>query len=263
VTRFAHRMARRMDPILQFGSPVRTEELVLHRIRATRVSEVNWRAGWKRAIDVALSVVALVVLSPLMLLVAALIKVTSPGPVFFRQERIGVNRRTDDRRGPEFPLGAERRRSERRDRLSYGKPFTIFKFRTMHVGAEADRPLWATKGDPRITTLGRMLRLSRIDEIPQFINVLQGDMSVVGPRPEREFFMSRVAENLPDFELRLRTKPGITGLAQVMLGYTNTDEGLRHKLHLDLQYIRDLSPWNDLKILFRTIFVVVTGKGAC
>jgi lipopolysaccharide/colanic/teichoic acid biosynthesis glycosyltransferase len=123
--------------------------------------------------------------------------------------------------------------------------------------------MWARENDPRITPVGRILRRSRIDELPQFINVLRGDMSIVGPRPERAYFIGRIEKELPDFHLRLRTKPGITGLAQVQLGYTNTDEGLRQKLHLDLEYIHTLGFWTDFKILMRTVFVVLTGRGAC
>jgi lipopolysaccharide/colanic/teichoic acid biosynthesis glycosyltransferase len=147
--------------------------------------------------------------------------------------------------------------------VNFGLPFTIYKFRTMVVDAERGTPpLWAKEQDPRITPVGRVLRKTRIDEIPQFINVLHGDMSIVGPRPERAYFIGRIEKDLPEFHLRLRTKPGITGLAQVALGYTNTDDGLRQKLYFDLVYIRNWSPWMDLKILFRTVYVVLTGKGA-
>ncbi len=222
------------------------------------------RLGWKRAIDVALSIVGLVATAPLMLVAAILIKATSPGPVFYRQERIGINRRARDRRGASPRSDADRRRRDRRVLVNFGRPFTIYKFRTMVVDAERGTPpMWAKERDPRITTVGRVLRKTRIDELPQFLNVLRGEMSIVGPRPERAYFIGRIEKDLPEFQLRLRTKPGITGLAQVQLGYTNTDDGLRDKLHLDLEYIRHLSLWTDLKILCRTVFVVFTGKGAC
>jgi lipopolysaccharide/colanic/teichoic acid biosynthesis glycosyltransferase len=225
--------------------------------------DVRGRLGWKRALDVVISVAALVALSPAMLAAAAIIKSTSPGPVFYRQERVGVNRRLRDRRTRANDAGTSRRGRDRRVLVNFGLPFTIYKFRTMVVDAERGTPpLWAKEQDPRITSVGRVLRKTRIDEIPQFINVLHGDMSIVGPRPERAYFIGRIEKDLPEFHLRLRTKPGITGLAQVALGYTNTDDGLRQKLHFDLMYIRNWSPWMDLKILFRTIYVVLTGKGA-
>jgi lipopolysaccharide/colanic/teichoic acid biosynthesis glycosyltransferase len=161
-------------------------------------------------------------------------------------------------------LNADRRRRDRRVLVNFGRPFTIYKFRTMVMDAERGAPpMWARENDPRITPVGRILRRSRIDELPQFLNVLRGDMSIVGPRPERAYFIGRIEKELPDFHLRLRTKPGITGLAQVELGYTNTDEGLRQKLHLDLEYIHTLCFWTDAKILLRTVFVVLTGRGAC
>ncbi|HXV14285.1 MAG TPA: sugar transferase [Candidatus Krumholzibacteria bacterium] len=226
--------------------------------------DVIGRLGWKRALDIVLSFVGLVVASPVMVAAAVLIKTTSPGPVFYRQERIGINRRGRDRRGSSGRADMDRRRRDRRVLVNFGRPFTIYKFRTMVVDAERGTPpMWAKERDPRITLVGRVLRKTRIDELPQFYNVLRGEMSIVGPRPERAYFIGRIEKDLPEFQLRLRTKPGITGLAQVELGYTNTDDGLRDKLHLDLEYIRRLSFWTDLKILFRTVFVVFTGKGAC
>jgi lipopolysaccharide/colanic/teichoic acid biosynthesis glycosyltransferase len=219
---------------------------------------------WKRTKDILISMLGLIVFSPLMLITALIIKVTSPGPVFYRQERIGINRRRGDRRALGGAPDSDRRRRDRRVLVNFGRPFTIYKFRTMVMDAERGAPpMWARENDPRITPIGRILRRSRIDELPQFINVLRGDMSIVGPRPERAYFIGRIEKELPDFHLRLRAKPGITGLAQVQLGYTNTDEGLRQKLHLDLEYIHSLGFWTDFKILLRTVFVVLTGRGAC
>jgi lipopolysaccharide/colanic/teichoic acid biosynthesis glycosyltransferase len=220
--------------------------------------------GWKRLLDVASSIVALLALAPVMLFTAILIKLTSQGPVFFRQERIGQDRRRDDRRHGEREVILNSRRRDRRVLISFGRPFTIYKFRTMVVDAEnGQAPIWAKDNDPRVTSIGRILRRARIDEIPQFLNVLRGDMSIVGPRPERAYFIGRIEKQLPEFQLRLRTKPGITGLAQVELGYTNTDDGLREKLHFDLEYIRRLNFWTDLRIMFKTVYVVLTGRGAC
>ena len=252
-------------------SPVRFPWLIADReipaVPAERPArhpyDVRGRLGWKRVLDVVISIAALAVLSPVLLVAAVLVQSTSPGPVFYRQERVGVNRRSRDRRTRASDVGTSQRRRDRRVLVNFGLPFTIYKFRTMVVDAERGTPpLWAKEQDPRITPVGRVLRKTRIDETPQFINVLRGDMSIVGPRPERAYFIGRIEKDLPDFQLRLRTKPGITGLAQVALGYTNTDDGLRQKLHFDLEYIRNWSPWMDLKILFRTIYVVLTGRGA-
>ena len=139
----------------------------------------------------------------------------------------------------------------------------MFKFRTRVVDAETGTPVWAKKNDARITPVGAFLRRSRIDELPQFVNVLKGDMSIVGPRPERAYFIAEIEKELPEFQQRLRTKPGITGLAQVEHGYANAVDEMHVKLDYDLQYIQDLKPQSDLRILFKTISVVLTGKGAC
>lgn len=253
-----------MDPLLQqWGSGTTFARRRYHVVSSPRRRE-GTQYTWKRTIDVILSIVALTVLSPVMLITAILIKLTSPGPVFFRQERVGEDRRRFDRRNGSNNEDRERRGRDRRVLINFGRPFTIFKFRTMVVDAESGTPpVWAKDNDPRVTPIGRFLRRARIDEIPQFINVLRGDMSIVGPRPERAYFIGRIEKDLPEFQLRLRTKPGITGLAQVELGYTNTDEGLREKLHHDLEYIRRLNLWTDLRIMFKTVYVVLTGRGAC
>jgi lipopolysaccharide/colanic/teichoic acid biosynthesis glycosyltransferase len=219
---------------------------------------------WKRIIDIALSIFSIIVTFPVMLLAAVLVKATSRGPVLFKQERIGINRRrTQERHRQESHPAGERRNGDRRNNGGFGKPFTMYKFRTMVTGAERDgKPKYAIKGDPRITPLGALLRKTRIDEFPQFFNVLKGDMSIVGPRPERAYFLDEINNEIPTFKYRLRTKPGITGLAQIELGYANDTEGMRRKLGFDLKYIQSINIVSDVKILFRTIFVVLTGKGA-
>jgi lipopolysaccharide/colanic/teichoic acid biosynthesis glycosyltransferase len=219
--------------------------------------------AWKRAFDVAASVGGLIVFAPVMAAAAVAIKLSSPGPVLFSQERIGLNRRLEDRRGPtNGHNGFDRRKNDRRGDRKAGKPFKMYKFRSMAVNAENGVPKWTERNDPRVTTVGRILRKTRIDEMPQFFNVLRGDMSIVGPRPERDYFYAQVDEKIPQFPQRLRVKPGLTGLAQVNVGYTNNVEDMRKKLEHDLKYIRTLSPSNDAKIMLRTISVVVTGKGA-
>ena len=259
---FGHRFARRAEARVTWGFP--ETPLVLDHVRDVHhIARDDSAMRWKRSLDIALSVIGLAIVTPVMLVTAILIKATSPGPVFYRQERIGINRRRRERRRDAESAGEDRRGRDRRVLVNFGRPFTIYKFRTMVVDAEQGTPpMWAKERDPRITPLGRFLRKTRIDEFPQFINVLKGDMSIVGPRPERAYFIGRIEKDLPEFHLRLRAKPGITGLAQVELGYTNTDEGLRDKLRHDLAYIGRLSLVTDLKILFRTVFVVLTGRGA-
>jgi len=258
LTHFAYRIPR---PYRAFEPAPRRNRRMIPRVEA--LQEVFTAAGAKRALDLVISVVAIVLLAPVMLLAALAVKLTSPGPVLFRQERVGIERRRTARRGGEVPVRSDRRAGDRRVVVNPGRPFTIYKFRTMVSDAEKGVPVWARKNDSRITPVGRFLRRTRIDEIPQFFNVLRGDMSVVGPRPERAYFMAQIERDIPQFRERLRVKPGITGLAQVELGYTNSVEGLRKKLGYDLRYIQRPTPVTDLSILARTVGVVISGKGAC
>lgn len=189
----------------------------------------------KRGIDIAGSIFGLVVLSPLCLLAIILIKANSRGPIFYSQTRIGKD----------------------------GQPFAILKFRSMRVDAEKETGVvWAAINDNRLIPCGKFLRKSHIDEIPQFINVLKGDMSIVGPRPERPVFVEKFKATIPDYEKRIRVKPGITGLAQVWHKYDETLQDVRKKVLYDLLYIRKVCLWTDVRILFRTVQVVLTGKGA-
>lgn len=186
---------------------------------------------------------------------AVVIKLDSPGPVFYRQERIGQNRR---RRGG----SEEGRRANRRKAVMPGRPFLMWKLRTMRTDAEADGPALAVKGDARVTKVGRFLRRTRLDEVPQFINVLRGEMSVVGPRPERLCFISRFETDVPRYRDRLLVRPGITGLAQVENGYDTDLDSVRRKVALDRAYIERASVRADLGILCRTVRVVLKGTGA-
>ena len=193
-----------------------------------------WEESLKRVLDVTASFLILVAGLPLWLLVAALIKVDSLGPVLYGQERVGKN----------------------------GKPFRIFKFRSMETDAEKKSgPVWAAKLDPRVTRVGRIIRRLHIDEVPQFINVLGGDMSLVGPRPERSFFVEKLAAELPLYKRRLKVRPGITGWAQVKHKYDESIEDVKAKLKYDLFYIENMSWRMDLKILFNTFYVMIMGKG--
>jgi Undecaprenyl-phosphate glucose phosphotransferase len=187
----------------------------------------------KRAMDVALSLVALLVLSPVMLLVALLVKLTSPGPVFFRQERCGLN----------------------------GQSFQMLKFRSMRVDAEAQTgAVWAQKDDPRRTRLGTFLRKTSLDELPQLFNVLMGDMSLVGPRPERPVFINQFQKTIPNYMVRHCVKAGITGWAQVHGWRGNTS--LRKRVQYDLYYITHWTPWLDLRIMWMTVFHGLSHRNA-
>ena len=162
-------------------------------------------------------------------------------------------------------LGVAERRDPNRDRRrdgGYGKPFTLYKFRTMKIDAEKHGAQFAVKGDPRVTSIGRFLRKTRLDELPQLWNVLRGEMSLVGPRPERPEFIDTLSAEIPNYINRLGLKPGLTGLAQVINGYDNNIESFKRKVNLDLLYLQNCCFRNDLKILFRTIRVVLTGSGA-
>ncbi len=185
----------------------------------------------KRLFDLFLSVVGCVILSPLMLVAALGVRLESKGPVIFKQERLGL----------------------------HGKTFVSYKFRSMRIDAENGGPAWARKNDTRVTRFGRFLRKYHIDELPQLINILRGDMSFIGPRPERAYFYSQFERDIPDFGDRLAVKPGLTGWAQVNGGY---DISPSEKFRYDKEYIRRFSFRMDVRILFRTVTVVLLGVGA-
>ncbi len=221
---------------------------------------------WFRILDRTAAGILLVLLSPVLLLVAAAIKLESPGaPVFYRQERVGVNRRGAARsRAARDPAAiVVRTRRDRRKLPGEGKPFRIWKFRTMIPDAEArSGPVWATQDDPRITRLGRILRLTRLDELPQLLNVIRGEMRLVGPRPERPHFVRQLVEGVPGYRRRLSVPPGITGLAQVERAYDEDLDDVRTKLRYDLFYIENRRPLLDLKILVKTLAVVFGRRGS-
>jgi lipopolysaccharide/colanic/teichoic acid biosynthesis glycosyltransferase len=205
-----------------------------------------------RAMNVLLAAVALFVALPLLLLIAIAIKLTSRGPVFYMQERVGLDRRSAGTK-PE---------ATRRTRDLGGKPFTIYKFRTMRVDAEAQSgAVWATQNDPRVTPVGRFLRQYRLDEIPQLLNVMRGEMNIVGPRPERPTIFAELRQHIAEYPLRQRAKPGITGLAQIYHHYDRSLDDVRTKVRFDLEYIRRRSLAEDLRIMFRTIPVVFLRRG--
>jgi lipopolysaccharide/colanic/teichoic acid biosynthesis glycosyltransferase len=205
-----------------------------------------------RAMNVFVAAVALFVALPLLLLIAIAIKLTSRGPVFYTQERVGLDRRAS---------GSSRENS-RRSRDLGGEPFTIYKFRTMRVDAEAQSgAVWATQNDPRVTPVGRFLRQYRLDEIPQLLNVMRGEMNIVGPRPERPTIFAELREHIKEYPLRQRARPGITGLAQIYHHYDRSLDDVRTKVRFDLEYIRRRSLWEDLRIMFLTVPVVFLRRG--
>jgi len=194
-----------------------------------------WLCFAKRAADIVLAILCGLLAAPIYLLVAIAIKLDSAGPVFYTQERVGL----------------------------FERPFTLFKFRSMVHNAEAESgPTWAGGDDPRVTRVGKLLRLFRIDELPQLVNVLRGEMSLVGPRPERSFFVARFKGTIPYYHLRFAVKPGITGWAQVSYPYAATDEDALEKLTYELYYIKNISFFFDLQILFLTLKIVFLGRGA-
>lgn len=205
-----------------------------------------------RALNVVAAVIGLVVTLPLWALIAVLIKLTSRGPVFYSQTRVGLDQR---QRGP-------RREDSRRRADIGGKPFRIWKFRTMTVNAEQEgQAVWAKANDQRVTLIGRFLRSCRLDELPQLINVIRGDMNLVGPRPERPQLFHELREQIPNYQKRQQVRPGITGHAQVHLQYDTSVEDVKAKVAHDLEYIANRTVWQDLKIMLKTIPVMLFRKG--
>jgi lipopolysaccharide/colanic/teichoic acid biosynthesis glycosyltransferase len=222
----------------------------LHLLRSPALGDVL-----SRALNVTVAAVSLVVSAPLMAAIAVAIKLSSRGPVFYSQMRVGI-----DRRAQGVPPGNTRRRLD-----GGGKPFRIFKFRTMTPTAPAlktESEVWAQPDDPRVTPLGRILRSYRLDELPQLLNVLRGDMNVVGPRPEQPTIFARLRLQIERYEERQRVLPGITGWAQVNQPYDRSVDDVRRKLDLDLEYIRRQSVLEDLRILLRTVPVMLGTPGA-
>ena len=204
----------------------------------------------RRALNLFVAVLGIALTAPLMIVIALLVRVTSRGPVIFRQQRVGI-----DRRAPLDQDAINRRRS----RDLGGTIFTIYKFRTMRVDATA-KEVWASRDDPRVTPVGRFLRATRLDELPQFFNVLKGDMNIVGPRPEQPEIFQNLREKLGRYGSRQQVLPGITGLAQIEVGYDTDIEGVQRKVALDLEYIRRRSAAKDLMIMARTVPVMVFKK---
>ena len=209
--------------------------------------------GIDRAMNVIIASIALVLVSPVMLVFAILVKLTSPGPIFYSQPRVGIDRRRSSDGSKMY---------DRRTRDLGGLPFMIYKFRTMYVGAEArNRAVWATKGDARVTPVGGLMRKLRVDELPQLFNVINGDMNIVGPRPERPSIFSRLRLDIADYPLRQRTRPGITGWAQINQSYDTSLDDVRRKVRYDLEYLQRQGVGEDLMIMAKTVPVMLLRKG--
>ncbi len=203
--------------------------------------------------NIIIASLALLLVSPVMLLFAVLVKLTSPGPIFYTQPRIGIDRRRSSDGSRTY---------DRRTRDLGGLPFMIYKFRTMYVGAETrHRATWATKEDARTTPVGRLMRTLRVDEVPQLFNVINGDMNIVGPRPERPSIFSQLRLDIADYTLRQRTKPGITGWAQINQSYDTNLDDVRRKVRYDLEYLQRQGVGEDLMIMAKTVPVILFRKG--
>jgi len=207
----------------------------------------------RRTLNVVVALLGILLTLPLWIFIAILIKLTSRGPVFYSQTRVGLDSRRSGMRVDD---------PRRRDDMG-GKPFRIYKFRTMRRDAERQTgEVWAAPGDGRVTAVGRFLRLYRLDELPQLINVLRGEMNVVGPRPEQPTIFADLRRQIPNYHLRQRTKPGITGHAQVNLEYDSSLEDVRKKVEHDLEYLEQATLWEDFKIMLKTIPVMLFRRGS-
>lgn len=222
-----------------------------YEAQSTSVGIPAGRERATRALNIFVAALGLLIAAPVLLLIAVAIKLSSRGPVFYKQTRIGLDRRWNSKPSHE---------DSRIEDLG-GRPFTMVKFRTMVEAAESDKKeVWATPRDRRVTRIGRHLRQARLDELPQLLNVLSGDMNIVGPRPERPTIFAELREAIPNYHMRQRVMPGITGWAQVNLAYDTSVDDVRRKVEYDLEYVSTRSPARDLRIMARTLPIMLFCK---
>jgi len=226
-------MIRRYQKIVK--GEVLIEERAIESLTRMKFQVANsWRIIIKRALDISVSLLGLIACSPVMALVALAVKLDSRGPILYSQERVGQK----------------------------GRTFRIYKFRTMRLDAELKSgPVWAVDNDPRVTAVGHFLRVTHLDELPQFFNVLKGEMSLVGPRPERPHFVKELKKHIPNYDMRLYAKPGVTGLAQIRQRYDNSIEDVRRKVRYDVLYIKKMCPLLDVKVIALTALTVILRTG--
>lgn len=226
------RFTPRLYEILTGGSRIKMLG-VSPLVNITTLNMTDWQFSVKRFFDIVVSLSALIILSPLLIIVAIRVKADSRGPAFYLQERVGY----------------------------LGKPFNIIKFRTMYKDSENGVPRLSSANDERITPIGRILRKYRLDELPQFINILKGDMSLVGPRPERRYYIDKIIEVAPYYCLLYKIRPGLTSWGPIRIGYSDTVEKMIERLNYDIIYLDNMSLFNDFKILLQTIEIIFKGKG--
>lgn len=229
---------------VQIKIPADTKDILLGRVKMSSIFQTplvlvsnevmsNWQKIIKRVIDIVFSLIAILILSPVYIITGIIVFTSSKGPIFYKQERIGFK----------------------------GKPFYMHKFRSMFINAENGTPMLSSDNDSRITPFGKFMRKVRLDEIPQFYNVLKGTMSLVGPRPERQFFIDKIVKRAPEYKLLHKVKPGITSWGQVKFGYAENVDEMIERLQYDLIYIENLSLATDIKILLYTFVIIFQGRG--
>lgn len=246
-----------MSPVIRWTDQPVFKDVQIGAKEEERRTGRELRDWTRRALNVGVAATSLLLVSPLFVVIALAVKLSSRGPVLFAQERVGLDRR----RRPRDRRARNRGGMDRREGDSGGKVFRMYKFRTMYVEQEPNGQVWAKRNDPRITPVGRVLRAFRFDELPQLWNVLLGHMNIVGPRPEQPEIFLILRDEIDGYQKRQHVLPGITGWAQVNNGYDTSFESVKRKLGYDLEYVQRRSAVEDFKIMARTVPVVLNRKG--